>query len=208
MILKQHTDKPLRTWETPYRWPASLDPRNFERVIVEVGPGRGDFLYHLAEKHGDALVCAIEIKRKRIDRLVHRLQKRGIENVMLIQNDARAALPQCFEKASIDEIHINFPDPWPKKRHTKNRLMCESFLKECATRLKPGGHFNFATDQDWYAFETHELFARVDALESVYDEGVVINPPDAFPTLFMQKWKDNGRTLHYQRYIKVQSVGV
>lgn len=187
----------------PYRWPASLNPADFERVIVEVGPGRGDFLYHLAEKHADGLVCAIEIKRKRIDRLVHRLQKRGVENVMLIQNDARMAVPQCFDEASIDEIHINFPDPWPKKRHTKKRLMCESFLRDCATRLKSGGHLNFATDQDWYAFETHELFAAVDGLKSVYDEGIVTNPPDAFPTLFMQKWRECGRTLHYQRYRKI-----
>lgn len=205
MILKRTLDKPLRTWETPYRWPAALDPRDFEKVVVEVGPGRGDFLYHLAETNPDALVCAIEIKRKRIDRLVHRLQKRGITNVTLIQNDVRKALPECFEEASIDELHINFPDPWPKKRHTKNRMMCESFLKDCATRLKPGGHFNFATDQDWYAFETFELFTEVDSLESVYDEGVVMDPPDAFPTLFMQKWKEMGRTLHYQKYRKRRS---
>ena len=149
--------------------------------------------------------CSVVIRfcQRVLDRLVHRLQKRKITNVMLIQNDVRKALPECFEEASIDELHINFPDPWPKKRHSKNRMMCESFLKDCASRLKPGGHFNFATDQDWYAYETHELFSEVDSLESVYDEGVILNPPGAFPSLFMLKWKEMGRTLHYQRYKKI-----
>jgi len=202
MILKPLSNKPLRPWETTVAFPASLSIDAAESIIVEVGPGRGDFLYHLASEHPDSLVVAIEIKGKRIDRLVQRLQKRGIDNVLLIQDDARDAIEHLFLDASIDEINVNFPDPWPKNRHTKNRLMTAEFLQICAHRLKTGGRFNFATDQGWYAEDARAAFAQIDSLSSCYPEVIVTNPPDAFPTLFMEKWRDLGRTLHYQKYIK------
>jgi len=203
MILKRLSEEPLKPWKTPVLFPATLKPECAKRLIVEVGPGRGDFLYHLAESHPEGLVAAIEIKRKRIDRLFHRLQNRGIENVMLIQSDARWALPRFFKIGSIDQIHINFPDPWPKNRHEKNRLMCEEFLAECASRLKTGGHLFFATDQEWYAQDVREIVQDIDSFSSCFDEGIRINPPGAFPTLFMQKWATAGRTLYYQRYYKI-----
>ncbi len=202
MILKPLSDEPLRPWETTILFPASHRIDEAEAIIVEIGPGRGDFLYHLAAQHPDSLVVAIEIKRKRIDRLAHRLQKRRITNVLLVQSDARKALPELFPPNAIDEIHINFPDPWPKKRHTKNRLMSEAFLEQCALRLKPGGTLHFATDQGWYAEETRERFRAVEKLSSCYPEGIALNPPHAFPTLFMEKWRNLGRQLHYQKYEK------
>jgi tRNA (guanine-N7-)-methyltransferase len=203
MILKRISDKPLRPWETPVIFPATLSIADAGSIVVEVGPGRGDFLYHLAEKHPESLVVAVEIKGKRVDRLVRRLQMRGIENVMLIQSDARRALPECFEEVSIDEIHINFPDPWPKKRHTKNRLMNEGFLLECAARLKSGGTLHFSTDQEWYALEVRNLFADIASYEAQFEGGIAKDPPDAFPTLFMQKWREMGRSLYYQKYRKL-----
>lgn len=203
MILKRLSDEPLRLWETPVLFPATLSIADAQSIVVEVGPGRGDFLYHLAREHPESLVVAIEIKGKRIDRLVHRLQQRGIENVALIQSDARSALPHFFEEETIDEIHINFPDPWPKKRHTKNRLMTEDFLRSCAVRLKPGGRLHFATDQEWYALGVRDLFAGIASYEAQFEGGIAKDPPDTFPTLFMQKWREMGRTLYYQKYKKL-----
>ena len=203
MILQPFADKPLRPWEMPVLFPASPAIDDAPSIIVEVGPGRGDFLYHLAEAHPTSLVVAIEIKCKRIDRLIHRLQKRGITNVKLVQDDARAALPRFFGAGTIDEIHINFPDPWPKKRHTKNRLMTEEFLHTCTSCLKPDGTLHFATDQEWYAEDAREMFMHIGMLAPCYEGGIIIDPPDAFPTLFMEKWRDLGRTLHYQKYRRI-----
>jgi tRNA (guanine-N7-)-methyltransferase len=203
MILQRRSKEALKPWEMPVLFPSTLDIEHADSIVLEIGPGRGDFLYHLADVNRDGLVAAIEIKRKRIDRLMQRLQMRGIDNVILIQSDARWALPRFFNDSSVNEIHINFPDPWPKKRHTKNRLMTEEFLRMCLKKLRVGGSLNFATDQGWYAKEVRQIICGIEELKSQFEEGIVKDFEGAFPTLFMQKWKEIGRILHYQRYLKV-----
>jgi len=202
MITQRNTARLAQPWYTPLKFPANLVIDSASSIIVEIGPGRGDFLYHLAESRPNSLIVAIEIKRKRVDRLISRLQKRDIDNVVVINSDARWALPNAFGLESIDEIHINFPDPWPKKRHTKNRMMQKAFLEECARRLKSCGHLYFATDQEWYAEEARLTFAEMNDLTSCFEEVIQRDPEASFPTLFMQKWREAGRTLFYQKYMK------
>ena len=82
-------------------YPASCHPVDGKRLIVEVGPGRGDFLFHLAEKNPEAVIVGIEIKAKRVDKLIRRIERRGLKNVRIIQDDARDALPGCRRSAMI-----------------------------------------------------------------------------------------------------------
>lgn len=188
---------------TPVLYPAAIELGAAEPLIVEVGPGRGDFLFHLAERNPAATVVGIEIKRKRVDKLIARTERRRLANVRLIQDDARHALPQFFADASVDEIHVNFPDPWPKKRHAKNRAVSPAFLAECARILKPNGHLFFATDSRPYADWVAENAQRVPRLKNCYDSPMLADLPDAFPTFFAEKWRAEGRTLTYQKYRRV-----
>jgi tRNA (guanine-N7-)-methyltransferase len=188
--------------KTPVKYPASLALDHAGPIIIEVGPGRGDFLYHLAAAHPEALIVGIEIKPKRTDLLIARLQKRGIANVVVIQGDAREVLPQVFKECSVSEIHVNFPDPWPKRRHGRNRVMSEEFLHACVCTLAPSGTLFFATDDKPYADQVIKTAARIEGLSSCIEGGVAKDVDDAFPTYFAQKWKDMGRTLYYQRYVK------
>jgi len=187
---------------TPFVYPSSLLPHIGERIIVEVGPGRGDFLFHLAESHPGATVVGIEIKRKRVDKLIARVERRKLANVCIIQDDARAALPREFPESSVDEIHINFPDPWPKKRHAKNRAMGAAFIAACLRALKPGGTLSFTTDHRPYAEEVAELFAGMPAFSGCYEAPMITTLPEAYPTFFAMKWIAEGRTITYQKYCK------
>lgn len=180
-----------------FMWPAKSPAAEKRRVIIEVGPGRGDFLFHLAEKNPDALVVGIEIKGKRVDRLIRRIQKRGLLNIRLIQDDARNALPRDFGDNHVDEIHINFPDPWPKKRHEKNRAVSAEFLSQCARVLKPGGSILIATDHENYAGQIRENAACVKGLASAS-----AGETELYPTLFATKWKKEGRKFFCQKYQK------
>jgi tRNA (guanine-N7-)-methyltransferase len=173
-----------------------------KRTIIEIGPGRGDFLFHLAKTNSDALIIGVEIKRKRIDKLVQRIEKLGLTNVKLIQTDARVVFSELFQDASIDEIHIQFPDPWPKNKHAKNRTIQIPFLKECSRVLKKGGTWNFATDSGIYAQHVAGLMPKVDDLENCFEDAIAENLEDAYPTFFSMKWKKLGRTLTYQKYRK------
>src|SRR3989338_8606608 len=95
---------------------------------LEIGPGRGDFLFWLAEENPLKTVHAIEYKRKRYDKLVRRLETRGLSNVRLYLGDARTVLPVEFPDLSLERVFILFSDPWPKRRHARHRLFQETFV--------------------------------------------------------------------------------
>ncbi len=194
--IKQKPPSPPEIAKTPFFYPACISLRDHDRVIVEIGPGRGDFLFHLAEKNPGAVIVGIEIKEKRVAKLIERIEKRNLKNVMIILGDARSIIENAFEQSSIEEIHINFPDPWPKNKHSKNRLVTSGFLKKCAEILKCGGAINFATDDPSYAKSAEISAAAVPIIART-------EPSETqFPTYFAMKWKKMGRKLNYFRFVK------
>jgi len=204
MIAVPHIPKPAANLVmTPFIYPASLSLKKETPIILEIGPGRGDFLFHLAEKNPDSTVAAIEIKRKRVDKLIARVEKRDLKNVAIIQDDARCALPRFFEENSVDAIYINFPDPWPKRRHEKNRVLSRDFLSECRHVLKFYGTLNITTDYQPYAEDVANCVSGIAQLETCYPEVLARAVPDAYPTLFAQKWTSMGRQIYYQKYQRI-----
>ncbi len=197
----QHKLISAQDWlRMPFLFPAK--PLDFERKIVEIGPGRGDFLFHLAETNPDALVIGIEIKRKRVDKLIQRTQKRGLANILIIQDDGRRALKRFIKYETVKSIHINFPDPWPKKRHGKNRLITQEFIEDCRRILKSDGLIYFTTDFEKYAYAVAEEFNKFKRFKQFYADQIRTQSDEAYPTLFAQKWIEMGRTIYYQKYVK------
>jgi len=174
--------------------------RSVPPIFVEVGPGRGDFLFHLAEANPDKSVVGIEIKRKRVDKLISRIETRGLKNITIIQDDARCALPRFFGENSVDAIYVNFPDPWPKRRHEKNRVLSRDFLEDCCKVLKFYGNLNVTTDFQPYAETVANEVEAIPLLETCFPEVVKNRSDDAYPTLFAKKWVNMGRTIYYQKY--------
>lgn len=169
-------------------------------VIVEIGPGRGDFLFHLAGLHADAHVIGIELRHLRLRKLL--LRRGTVQNISLVWGDARDALPILAAQHQITTLYINFPDPWPKRRHTKHRLMQPEFVQQCVSALATHGELWFTTDHAPYAATTAEHFADCPALITLLPQPIMTTDPAAFPTYFAQKWRRQGRTIYYQRYRK------
>lgn len=170
-------------------------------IILEIGPGRGDFLFHLAETNPDKRIYGIELKWSRFEKLVRRRDKRNLGNLRLIHANAEVAVPKIFEENSVESIHINFPDPWPKNKHAGNRLLKKSFIENCRTILKPGGTLFITTDSESYAASTFKTCSQNEGLLPEY-EGIRTESPEAYPTYFAEKWKKAGRTIYYQKHVK------
>jgi tRNA (guanine-N7-)-methyltransferase len=151
----------------PYR-PEPLDWRaTFGRkapVVAEVGFGMGETTAQIAAANAATDYLAIEVHTPGVGALLKRIAEAGIGNVRIVQHDAVEVLRDMVPPGSLAAIHIFFPDPWPKKRHHKRRLLQRDFVALAATRLAPGGVLHVATDWREYADEVLALLEATPGL--------------------------------------------
>lgn len=127
--------------------------------VVEVGFGMGGSLIEQAETHPDTDFIGIEVHAPGVGKLLDEADKRGLTNLRVYREDALRVLDECIPEASIDTLQLFFPDPWPKKKHQKRRILQPAFAELVRTRLKPGGVFHMATDWQNYAEQMAEIMA-------------------------------------------------
>jgi tRNA (guanine-N7-)-methyltransferase len=120
-------------------------------VVVEIGFGNGQALAWMAANEPDKNFIGVEVHEPGVGRLLNALKDQQLDNVRVVMRDAIEVLTEQALPASLDELRIYFPDPWPKKRHHKRRLIQPEFLRLIADRLKPGGLLHLATDWSPYA---------------------------------------------------------
>jgi tRNA (guanine-N7-)-methyltransferase len=123
------------------------------RRVAEIGFGNGDNLLALAASHPADDFLGIEVHRPGVGRLLLQLEERALQNVRVVCRDAVEVLERYLGGSCLDEILILFPDPWPKKRHHKRRLIQPPFVTLLADRLRSGGLLRLATDWEPYAAE-------------------------------------------------------
>jgi len=142
------------------------DPaRTFARtapLVIEIGFGNGEQLLWSAQNEPDRDFIGIEVHRPGVGRLMNALAAHNIHNVRLYNHDAVDILERVLGAESLEEVRIYFPDPWPKKRQQKRRLIQPEFVALIASRVKPGGKLCLATD--WQEYADHML-ATLDAAE-------------------------------------------
>jgi len=134
--------------------PLNLDAafaRPNSRKIVEIGFGMGETTAHIAEQHPEWDILGIEVHTPGVGSLLKQVSERELTNVRVIQHDAVEVLKHMIGEGSLDGVHIFFPDPWPKKRHHKRRLIQKGFVELLSSKLKVGGYLHIATDWQEYA---------------------------------------------------------
>jgi tRNA (guanine-N7-)-methyltransferase len=120
-------------------------------LCVEIGFGNGDCLAKLAEANTDNNYIGIEVHRPGIGHLIMQLEQQGLQNARFYCHDAIEILEQNLTDNSLSAVHLFFPDPWPKYRHHKRRIVKASFVDLLAKKIRPGGYFHAATDWEHYA---------------------------------------------------------
>lgn len=148
------------------------DSANAAKQIVEIGFGMGDSLLAMAEQFPDYQFIGIDIYRAGIGSVLNTLHQRNLKNIRLINDDAVNVLAN-FPNHSIDTLLIFFPDPWPKKRHHKRRLIQPDFINLVIKKLKVGGYLHIATDWKPYAEHIESVLSGFPHLETFADNRVM-----------------------------------
>ncbi len=146
-------------------------------LTLEIGFGNGDNLARLAGAHPQRDFLGIEVHRAGVGRLMLALQAQALSNVRIICHDAVEVLERQIPQASVAEILILFPDPWPKKRHHKRRLVQEAFVRLAAQRLGRGGLLRLATDWQPYALQMLETLSAAPDLQNLATAGGFVPRP-------------------------------
>ena len=127
--------------------------------ILEIGFGMGAATAEIAHNHPQNDYLGIEVHTPGVGNLLRLIEAQGLSNLRVIQHDAVEVLRDMMADAALDGVHIFFPDPWPKKRHHKRRLLQAEFVRLLCAKLKPGGYLHFATDWEEYAQWTLEVLS-------------------------------------------------
>jgi len=139
--------------------------------FVEVGFGNGDALLDLAERHPERDYLGIDVHPPGVGRLLAGLEARGLRNVRVMRQDALEVFERWISDASLDGVYVWFPDPWPKKRHHKRRLVQRPFAGLVTCKLKAGGLFHLATDWEHYARQMLDVTMDLEGLFNLAGEG-------------------------------------
>ena len=164
-------------------------------VMLEIGSGMGETTSQLAAAAPELNYVAAEVYDPGLGQLMLRAEKLGVENLRLLHGDAVVLLTEHVEPGTLHGVRLFFPDPWPKKKHHKRRIVSPSFAALVASRLAPGGTFHMATDWENYAEQMLEVCSAEPLLKNRYD-GWAPRPEWRPVTKFEQRAEVEGRVSH------------
>ena len=167
------------------------------KIIMEIGFGMGEATAIIAKNHPDNAYIAVDVHPPGIGKLLSRIDEDKLSNVKVIEDDVHVVLEHMFADQSLDGIHLFFPDPWPKKKHHKRRIVNDGFLKLIHPKLKKGGFIHIATDWVPYATSIQEVFSNSD----LFAGGVIPKPEWRPVTRFEDQGIDKDHAVNDMYYV-------
>ena len=161
-------------------------------VVVEIGFGMGQATAAIAAAHRELDFLGIEVHPPGVGALLQRIDEHSLANVRIVQHDAVDVLESMVAPASLAGIHVFFPDPWPKKRHHKRRLIQPPFVRLLASRLAAGATLHCATDWEPYAEQMLAVLDAEPSLVNAAGAGYADRPLERPLTKFEQRGIDRG----------------
>ncbi|MGE8546129.1 MAG: tRNA (guanosine(46)-N7)-methyltransferase TrmB [Alcaligenes sp.] len=162
----------LPQWSVPYRdGTLNLEATfgNANPVILEIGFGMGETTQKIAQARPGDNFLGVEVFNAGVGALLKRIDENQISNIRIIQHDAVEVVRDMIRPGTLAGIHIYFPDPWPKKRHHKRRLVQPPFIQLLVSRLQKGGYIHCATDWENYAEQMLEVLSAEPMLSNTHE---------------------------------------
>lgn len=201
-----------RVWYVPSRMTAAFDfvfpgwnhPDLFGNdnpISVEYCSGNGAWIAAKAMANPQMNWLAVERKFERVRKIWSKVKNMEMKNLIVLCGEAHNATKRFFPDNSVQDIYINFPDPWPKNRHAKNRLIQDDFAKEMWRILKQERSLTFVTDDVPYSQWLIEVMQRHGGFESEYPSPFFVTDHSQYGTSYFDElWRSKGRTIHYHQF--------
>jgi len=172
-------------------------------IKVEICSGKDEFLIRQSEQEPQTSFVGIERSLAVSRRLLSKIERSGQPNIRVVREDAVQVLADCFRSNQVQVFYINFPDPWPKRKHFKRRLVQIDFVQLMVDRLVPNGEIQFVSDHVDYVHWALKLFQSNKQLVNSFGVNKYKNSISNYaPTLYMEKYIMEGRPIYFLKFRK------
>lgn len=176
---------------------------NSNPVYVEYCSGNGAWIAEQALAHPHINWVAVEKKIMRVRKIWSKIKNLKLNNLIIVCGEAHSVTQNYFPDACASNIFINFPDPWPKKRHAKHRLIQPAFVQELARIMQSEKAITFVTDDADYSEEIIPIFLSDLNFKSFYEKPYFSTSEDNYGTSYFEElWRSKGKTIRYHRFVK------
>jgi tRNA (guanine-N7-)-methyltransferase len=195
LIVPQHYDR-HHLWEVP----EGVFPEG-RPICVEFCSGNGDWILEKAKKYPERFWIAVEMQFERVRKIWSKMRNMGVENLLIVCGMAQEFAKFYLPKNLVDEMYVNFPDPWPKERHAKHRLIQTSFIDWISPTMKRGGKATFATDDPPYSQQMIEVMLSHPHWQASFEAPHYIQDwQDYGDSWFKNLWEGKGRNFFYMQF--------
>jgi len=173
---------------------------SFSKISIEYCSGNGAWVAAKAKQEPDVLWIAVEKRFDRVQRIWAKKENEALSNLLIVCGEAQAFTKYYLKKSLIDCIYVNFPDPWPKDRHAKKRLVQASFLSEVKRVLKEEGEMVFVTDDELYQKQMVQELLQTECF-SLFPSPFYQTEWEGYGTSYFEElWTKQGRTIYYMKF--------
>lgn len=176
---------------------------NSNPVHVEYCSGNGKWIAEKARENPHINWVAVEIKFKRVRKIWSKLNNYNLSNLVILCGEGLWATQKFIPSESVSQVYINFPDPWPKRRHGKNRLVESPFVEEVRRIIKGQGDFTLVTDDPDYSMQMIKVLKSNEKFSSRYPEPHFVTECEGYGNSYFEDlWREKGKEIRYHRFQK------
>jgi tRNA (guanine-N7-)-methyltransferase len=176
---------------------------NLNPLVVEIGSGNGHFLVEYAMQHPEKNCIGTEMLGGRARKFHRKVEKNHVRNIVMYKGDARRFVWEFLFESTVQEFIIMFPDPWPKKKHHKHRLLQYQFIQMLGIRLMPEGRISITTDDPLFRDWLIEEFKGSRELRPLFRRGYAHYPENYPKSLFEERFRKENRNIFFLQYEKM-----
>lgn len=203
-----------RVWYVPgkyndfqsFSFPGWEHPNLFGRnapICIEYCSGNGAWIAAKAQSEPETNWVAVEMKFERVRKIWSKIKNHQLNNLLVVCGEGFKVTHHYFPSSSVKAVYINFPDPWPKRRHGKHRIVQPSFMSEIHRVLEPKGSVTLATDDESYSRSMIDVLMKVPGFQSELPAPYYTHDfPDYGTSYFEDLWREKGKSIHYHLFSK------